>query len=346
MIFMKTVKDRKEFYSLLSAVILNNRDYFNRYGNWKLPQIKVFWLEVNSRFKFQLPPEMKYVENKLYELNYKEHRYWIDTRNERIWEIITFAPTNSTKSMINTLFLNGMGIDRLWFPERFMKTIQEKLGYNDRGFGIKFNDILTESNNPPKFSAKFWLGKNTTAGQLSFIENAKSSFSMSNIRFGKNSDDENESLSSELYELSYDGHITVTTSDDIENVFNVINTIEEQYNRNLIFLEKEALKKPVIVEVTYKEDVNISGFDAITTYGQKNLKLWLQQYERDGDLRRYSGVDLHTGDFIYLDMAEQYSYLSAEKKACMNVAPRFGTLSSRYLSSSSEIFYDGVELFA
>lgn len=343
---MGRVSDRKEFYGLLNAVVNNNRDYFLRYGNWKYPQIKIFWLEVNLKHLSALPHQMEKIDNKLYEVRYKDEVYWIDTRDERIWEIFTLSSTQKTNSMLNNIFTNTIGIDRLWFTEKFMLKIRKKLGYDDRGFGIKFKDILTEGKDIADFSAKFWLGKNSTNRQISFLELAKSSFSMSNIRFGRTEIIDNDLPLSQLYELSYNGHMTVTTSTDTDSIFNVINTIEKQYKNNLIFLEKESKKKPVVVEVTYKDSVNISGFDAITSYGTRDLKLWLQNYEIGKDFGRYSGVDLHTGDFIYLDMADQYSYVTADENACMNVAPRFGTLSSRYLSSSTELFYDGVELFA
>lgn len=343
---MGRVKERKELFGLLSAVVSNNRDYYSRYGVWNYPQIKVFWIEVNTKLLPSFPNGLERVDKDLYELSYKDHTYWIDTHDSRIWEIITFAPTNKTNSMIRNVFLKLKGIDRLWFTEKFMRSIQKNMGYDDRGFGIKFRDILTEGNEYSSFSAKFWIGKSSPEKQIEFLKNAQTSFSMSNIRFGKSKEVEHEVLSSELYELSYNGHITITTSDDIENVFNVISTIEERYKKNLLFLEREAKKKPVVVEVTFTDLIKLQSFNAITAYGNRNLRLWLHPYEIDGELHRYSGVDLHTGDFIYLDLAESYSYISAGKDACMNVAPRFGTLSSRYLSSNSELFYDGVELFA
>lgn len=345
---MPQIRDRKELFSLLGSVCESNREVYSRYGKWTQPQIKVFWIEVNAKYFGEIIriSGANRLDKDLFEISYENDTFWIDTGDKRIWQIITFAETGKTNKMIKEKLTINKGADRIWLTEKFMVGIQRKLGYNNRGFGIKFKDILTLDDEVSDFSAKFWLGKHCMEKQKRFLDSARETFSISTIRFGVNESKDQNPISGELYELYYNGHITITTSDDIENVIHVLNTIRNYYKEHLEYLEKENEKKLAFIEIIYSDEINLDGFNIITNLGQRDLKLWLQQYQEEGDIIRYSGVDMHTGDFIYLDMSKKYSYLSASKDACMNVAPRFGTLSSRYMSSSAKIVHDGVELFA
>jgi 2-hydroxy-3-keto-5-methylthiopentenyl-1-phosphate phosphatase len=345
---MPRIAERKELFTLLSSVCESNRSYFSRFGRWLQPQIKVFWLEINDQHVDSIIESsgMSRLDNALYEISFLDEVFWIDTSDKRIWQIFTLAETDKTNKMIREKFLKQRGADRIWLTENFMNGIRRRLNYNDRGFGIKFKDILTPDEDSSDFSAKFWIGKSSTEKQERFLGNAKETFSISSIRFGRRESLDKKALSGELYELYYSGHLTVTTSDDIENVVHVINTIRNSYKEQLIELEKQNNIKPTHVDINFSDCINTEGFDVITNTGVRQLKLWLQQYQKEDTITRYSGVDLHTGDFLYLDLADEYSYIFPSKNACMNVAPRFGTLTARYMSLSVQIFHDGVELFA
>lgn len=345
---MKSISDRKELFTLIGSVSESNRKYFSRYGNWKSPQIKVFWIEVNKQYINNLIQQSgsEKIDRDLFEINYNEDRFWLDTSDERLWQIFTFAESGKTNQMINNKITKYRGADRAWFTEIFLKKIQKHFGYDNRGFGIKFKDSLSFEEPTSDFSAKLWLGKSCTSRQKKFLKAAQDTFSVSTIRFGHKEHIDNTNISGKLYELYYNGHLTVNTCDDLEDFFSLINYIKHFYRDEIEFLEKEFNKKPTFVEVIFTDKIDPDGFTLISYAGKGKLKLWLEPFEKEKDIIRYAGVDLHTGDFVNIDLADRYSYLTASKGSCMNFAPRFGTLASRYLSTGTQIKYDGVDIFA
>ena len=344
----RSIKNRKEFFALLESVNESNRDYFSRFGNWIKPQIKVFWIEVNDRYHLDILKNLnpKKVEKTLYEVHEKDQRYWIDISDKRIWQIFTFAETKSATQMIKNRILNHIGADRIWLTEKFMEKIQKELGYSDRGFGIKYKDILTEDEPKSKFSAKLWVGREKTEAQERLLSAVRDNFSLSSTRFGRNEARDGLKISGQLYELYYSGHITVNTCDDNEDMMEVLNLIKNNYKNEIEYLEKERRKRSSVIEILFSDNIDQAGLESITNTGKGSLKLWLHPFKKEEGITRYNGVDLHTGDYINLDVSNDYSYISTPKNACMNVAPRFGTIASRYLSSKVSIFHDGVELFA
>jgi hypothetical protein len=290
------------------------------------------------------------IDSKLYEVRSgsegNEQQYWIDTTDSRVWQIYTFAPTSEARSFFETLAKNNRGVDHVWLTERFMNRTRKKLNLDDRGFGIKFTDALADENLGADFSAKFWIGKRESDTRTRFLQEARNQFSLSSIRFGRNLARDGSGLTGQLYELYYDGHLTVNTCDDMDDMLALLDSIRSGYHGSVRDLERARQKSPELIEVEFSETVSAEQLNQVTVSGKGPLRLWLHAYSREADLTRYNGVDLHTGDFIHLDVGETYSYIGTDKKACMNVAPRYGTLAARYMSSKARIYHDGVELFA
>ena len=344
---MVGVKSRKELFSLLQSVCEDNREFYSRFGRWTRPQIKVLWLEVNERF-MKSTIELSgatYIDKDLFSLNYENEQYWIDTSSKRIWQIFCLSQTKDALTMLKYLFLERKGVDNLWAIESFMVKTQNEFRYTNRGFGIRFKDTLTKKEPKSKFSAKLWIGRNPSPNQQLLFKVANETFSKSSIRFGKNWSSDGRNISGELYEMFSDGHLTVNTCDDFENFIELISFIKKSYLNELEMIEKNRAKKPLFIETIFSEKINKDDFNRITLSGTGKMNLWLEPYEVNGDFTRYSGVDLHTGDFLTIDFGDDYAYISNQKNGCMNIAPRFGSLSARHLSSEVKIFFDGVPLF-
>ncbi|MFA4935482.1 MAG: hypothetical protein WC568_06565 [Candidatus Methanoperedens sp.] len=344
---MVTIKSRKELFALLQSICEDNREFYSRFGHWIRPQIKVLWIEVNERFVDSTLASIGalQIDKDLFSINYEDEIYWIDRSNKRIWQIFSVAQTKIAQRMLKSLFLGKKGVDKLWALESFMYKVQKEFSYSDRGFGIKFKDTLTMKEPKSNFSAKLWIGRNPSENQLRLYKVADETFSKSSIRFGKNWSDDDKNMSGELYELFYDGHMTVNTCDDFENFIELTSYIKNTYQKELDIMEKERQKKPSFIETVFSEKVNKDDFNRIIFSGIGNMNLWLEPYEIQKDFIRYSGVDIHTGDFLTLDFGDDYAYISNKLNGCMNVAPRFGSLSARHLSSDVKIFFDGVPLF-
>lgn len=338
---------------MLASVNEGNRSYFGKFGKWESPQIKVFWLEINHEYREQVLARLNPTprDKDLYEWQPEQgHLFWIDASDDRIWQIYTLASTEDAKRHLRPLYHEARGVDRLWFPETFLQGVRKSMNFDDRGFGISFRNLLTPEADRPLFSAKFWLSHldssaPASAAKQAFIDAGKRAFALSTVRFGRNVSSDDRGLSGQLYELYHDGHLTVTTCDETDDMLELLASIRGRYKQEVIDLEKARKRRTEVIEVEFDEPVAGASLNTLVESGSSNLRLWLHAFERSEDLTRYNGVDLHTGDFMHLDVADDYSYLSAERKACMNMAPRYGTLSSRYLSAKSRIFHDGVELF-
>ncbi|VVB95356.1 Uncharacterised protein [uncultured archaeon] len=344
---MATIKSRKELFALLQAVCEDNREYYSRFGRWVRPQIKVLWLEVNEHYVTSTLglSGAVHIDKDLFSLYYDEEFYWIDTGNRRIWQIFTFAQTKTALKALKSIFLSKKGVDRMWALESFMFKVQDEFRYSNRGLGIRFKDTLTSEEPRSNFSAKLWIGRSPSESQQRLYDVANETFSKSSIRFGKNWSDDDKKMSGELYELFSEGHMTVNTCDDIENFIELISYIKNTYLKELEVMEKERKKRPSFIETAFSEKINKEDFRRIAFSGIGDMHLWLEPYEIHDDLIRYSGVDTHTGDFLTLDFGDDYAYISNQVNGCMNVAPRFGTLSAHHLSSGVKIFFEGVPLF-
>ena len=77
-----------------------------------------------------------------------------------------------------------------------------------------------------------------------------------------------------------------------------------------------------------------------------DMRLWLIEFESEPDFRRYKGVDLHNWDRVFLDVGTDYAYLTIPRKGCVNAAPRIATIQGEDNAGRTQIFFDGVELFA
>lgn len=345
---MAAPKSRKELVALLEAVNEQNRQYFSKFGTWQSPQIKVFWVEVSAGKQKQVleASGATATDKDLYSIVEGEDAFWIDTADGRVWQIYTLADRKKGARVVRTRLTSSVGADQLWLTENFMKRVQKTNGYDDRGFGIKFKDELAESEPTSDFSAKFWIGRSTSQRQEGFLKAAKDHFSISSIRFGRNESRDENRLTGQLFELYFGGHMTVNTCDDTDEMFELFKGLRGAYRQDVEFLESTRRRKPVTVELRFADEVPLEGFEGVAHGGTGNLKLWLQKTQGEDGMARFSGVDLHTGDFVNVDLAQDYSYVSTPKEACMNVAPRLGTLAARYMSTKVTIFHEGVELFA
>lgn len=313
--------------------------------------LKVFWLEVNPEFSPTPSTDdgWRNLGDALHAWlgeDYDEH-VWLDTSGSRIWYAYTFGTRKQTKQLLNASLLNQRGVDYVWLAESFMERIRRRAGYESRGFRIFFHDALVPNRSDrPRFSAKFWVGPELDTGHQAFLDQASDLFSKTSIRMGRESENPDTQASGALIELYAQGSITVNASEDTEEVLGLIREIGESYASELKEMEARREKSPRPVEFVFKTEIKLDRFQRMVQAGQGKTKLWMQRYEVDEDLHRYSGVDLHTHQLVHLDVAPDYAYLVTEKDGCMNAAPRFMTVSAKRLAGRTDIFYEGDELFA
>jgi len=347
---------RKELFAAIADRLGDNQRLLETTGKPSLQQLKVFWLEVNQEYtpKPLIGSPWRATDSRFYTrldpAPPSQNHMWLDASNDRIWYVYTFADRKFASGVIQSELTSQKGVDRVWLAEDFLESVRGRKGYQGRGFGFSFKGILareTAEEELPRFSAKFWLGNTeATPEQRAFLSLAKDTFSTSSVRMGRGSLNPEFGGSGVLLEIFSRGHMTVTTSEDPEEVLGLINEIGSSYATELRQIESRRLRFPRPVEFGFHTDLDLERFRAIVESGVGPTRLWLQRYEVEGELHRYTGVDLHTNQLLNLDVAPSFAYLVIRKTGCMNAAPRLMTISTELLSSKTSMSFEGAQMFA
>jgi hypothetical protein len=347
-------RTRQEFFDTVQRRLGENHELLQSTGKPSSNQFKVFWLEVNS--KHSPTPTPTRLWRKL-EAGFffrvdgtpdGQNRLWLDTSSDRIWYVYTFGRRTEVEAILRRDLLSQRGVDRVWLAERFLEAVQKRHGYTGRGFRFSFRGALYGSRGQedmPRFSGKFWLGNEVSEEQRRFLGLAETTFSKSSLRMGRlaHADTAGTGVLLEVYAR---GHMTVTTSEDTDEVLGLINQIGTTYVGELERLEAKREKFPRPVEYKFGMKLDLERFRAQVESGVGPTKLWMQRYSQEDGLDRYTGVDLHTNDLVNLDLADTYGYLVGRPEGCMNAAPRMMTLSAEFLSGKTDMYYEGAQLFA
>ena len=346
-------KTRKELFSRISRRLETNAALLERTGKPSLKQLKVFWIEANPNYSPSPFPSSGWeeTERRFYVLPDPDEakHIWLDATDERVWRAYTFGPREDIEAILKRKLLHRRGLDRVWLAEAFMERLRREHGYQDRGFRFYFRDTLSTAKNPserPKFSAKFWLGEEIPAKQGRFLELAQEAFSKSSLRMGRESRDPSSRVSGLLLEVYAEGCMTVTTSDDPEEVLGLANEVGQRYREELGEMETQRLRSPRPIELNFGMTINLERFQNLIESGQGQTGLWMQRYEVEDGMHRYTGADLHTNELINLDVGPDYAYLVTQRKGCMNAAPRLMVVSAQRISGKTGLYYEGAPLFA
>ncbi len=341
---------RQELFAAIDRRLTANQEALERHEPAQ-GHLKVFWLEVNPEFSPGPSPNNGWRSlgndlNVWLDHDQGDH-VWLDTSGSRIWYAYTFGTRKRTNQVLKKTLLNQRGVDRVWLAEGFMERIQRTAGYENRGFRIFFHDALVpDRSSRPRFSAKFWVGPELADPHRAFLEQASDLFSKTSMRMGRESENPDTQASGALIELYSGGAITVNASEDPEEILGLIREVGEAYAKELKVMEDRREKSARPVEFVFKTEIKLDRFQQMVQAGQGKTKLWMQRYEVDDELHRYSGVDLHTKQLVHLDVAPEYAYLVTERKGCMNAAPRFMTVSAKRLAGRTDLFYEGAKIFA
>jgi len=216
-------------------------------------------------------------------------------------------------------------------------------GWVQRGIGLRFNDGLTPVDDAGNFSLKAWHGSRSLITGLSeVLDRARQSFAISSVRW-QLVNGGSPTLTAECYS---DGKITLNRATDFDDVLTFSLEMANRYRDSLGAAQKAREASLAPFEFAFSQEVNLDGFGEAVAMGRAPMRLWLAEVERDGDFRRYRGVDMHTWDRVFVDLTPGYGYLNVPSKGCVNAAPRIATIQGEDNAGKTSIFLDGVEMFA
>ena len=275
-------------------------------------------------------------------LNSNDHLdfFVLNKGSGRIWTLFTFSSVSISDDAIEK-WVKNQGLDRCWFSGDYLQKYGKMNNWDERGIGLKYSNSLLSDDKGMRFSLKAWHGVDMDEDIENLFNKAKEKFTTTSVRW-KSYRDHNQSMASEWYN---NGKITIQYSDSATELFDSIFGLTNSYSKSLLEAESYRNQNRSAFEFEFKCKLTLDDYSESLLCGKNNLKLWMLETETYDDFRRYSGVDLHTGDRILLDMGEDYAYMTIPGQGCVNATPRFLAVNGENALGKVKAYYEGREIF-
>lgn len=345
MVVIRTLRELKE---TLQGLFEGNERTLQLYGETHAPQLKVYLTESNVQLDGAPPPEGAWRamdRTGWYFLDDAPStgRVFLNAGSDRVWRLLSILDINRSDGFRDGWVSRTKGLDYCWLSRRVLTMWDGQEGWHQRGVGLRFDDGLQPEDEGNSFSLKAWRGSaEPLPGLDQLLEEAKRRFAISSVRWQRREGD-SALMTAEVYS---DGKITFNRATDAEEVLNFTSTIADRYEKSLTSASDLRGRRLAPFELVFSQNVNLDAFSEHVTSGKGPMKLWLTELESEPDFRRYRGVDMHTWDVVFLSIAPSYGYLTIPRNGCVNAAPRLATIQGEDNAGNTQIFVDGVELFA
>jgi len=313
-------------------------------GFGKADYLKAYLIESNS---FDVPIMDKFnpwkkLENSInwYVSDSQRGYFVLNKTSDRIWTLYTTMSVSAADAFVAKWMKSNINLDNCWISKTQLQNFGKKQKWTERGIGVRYNDLFAESDKAGRFSMKVWYGNSNSVVIKKELDRIKKEYSITSIRWNEMNNG-STSMTSEWYT---NGKITIKNSENPNDAFQKINEMSGRYLDSITEATKMRDKNNNSFEFEFKQKINLEKYTEATLKAKKNLKLWLMEINSDSDFKRYSGIDTHTWDGIYLDLASNYAYMNIPK-GCVNAAPRFATIQGSEIAGDMKIYYDGVEIF-
>lgn len=272
----------------------------------------------------------------------KNKNYFVvDATSNRVWIFYTTISVKDADKIIKKLVKSTTNLDFCWLSRGILSSFKNKIGWKEKGIGLKYRDILADSDDRDTLSIKAWYGSNKLFDWEKFIGKAKENVSVSSIRWKKIIDDELR-ITSEWYNY---GKVTIGQSADIDETIFTIKSIAKKYEDSLNYATKLRDETFGAFELNFSKNIDLDAFSDVVLQGKTALNLWLTETSSEKGFKRFKGVDMHTWDVVFLDMAEDYAYLTIPGNGCVNAVPRMAAIQSEYTSGKTDLYFNGDEIF-
>ncbi len=307
----------------------------------KQTHLKVQLVEVNTD---ELPQINGFTEwrrldgaSAWYVCNNSSNTYIVNKVNERVWAIYSLAKAETFISTIDSWINGNLKLDNCWTSSGSIQKLMKRMDWAERGIGLRYEDCTAPNNDRTSVSIRAWYGNDANVGSL--FSAARDDFSISSLRLKSDADDETKS------EWYTDGRVTINSSEDMDTVIYTIGEVADHYRNELNQATKWRDQERGSFEFSFTRKVDLERYEARITKGSKDLKMWMVKTEDSGDFMRFGGVDMHTWDRVFLDMGEDYAYMTVPGNGCVNAAPRLVTVQGETVTGKTRVYYNGDEIF-
>jgi len=271
------------------------------------------------------------------------YSFFLDASDGRIWKLYSFLDVKMSDLCVNDWVTQKKGLDYCWLSRDHLLHWKGQNCWEERGIGLRYADGLAPAEEAGNFSLKAWHGAGRHIDGLDeLLEKAREAFAIYSIRWQKRIGSD-INLSAEWYS---NGKVTISKGEDVDEVLTMVTEMAARYKRSLIAATNLRDKTMGSFEIIFSQNIDLDAFSNKVIRGVGDMRLWLIEFESEPDFRRYKGVDLHNWDRVFLDVGTDYAYLTIPRKGCVNAAPRIATIQGEDNAGRTQIFFDGVELFA
>lgn len=346
MVPIKTLTDVKHRFQ---DVFDKNEETVSLFGEYSSVQLKVYLVENSGQLRTP-PPLMRGTWSSIdtkgwYIADGLDHpeTFFLDASGDRVWRVFSLLRANDSDTVLENWLKASHGLDSCWLQRSQLLLWLGREGWIERGYGIRFADGLVAESDRGYFSLKAWHGATRILPELQeVVDKAKERFAISSVRWERRT----QGQTSLLAECYSSGKVTINRADDVEEVIHLTSELSNRYENALLEADKARSKSLVPFELDFGRELDLDAFGSTVRAGRGPMKLWLTEVERSSDFRSYKGVDLHTGDRVFLDVGLDYAYLNIPGKGCVNAAPRLAVIQGEDNAGLTQVRYDGVEVFA
>ena len=276
-----------------------------------------------------------------FDLDNNANYFIVDTSSSRIFIFYSLIDVKYADSLIEKTVKSTRGLDYCWLSRGLLESFHKLSGWYEKGIGLRYKNALADSDDRATLSLKAWYGSNRLMGWEKFIENAKDTVTITSIRWKKIVEGDTR-ITSEWYNY---GKVTITASEDIDETLLIITHMARKYENMLVEATKLRDGSHGAFEFNFTQKIDLQAFSTAVGMGKADFNLWLTEVYSEPGFRRFRGVDMHTWDVIFFDLAEDYAYLTIPGNGCVNAAPRIATIQGEYTTGKTQIYFNGDEIF-
>jgi len=346
---MARVRTFRDFTGLVQSVLESDERRQGEFGIQAPTQLKAYLVEARGTSpRDQGSPSGPWIPLDtrgwfVAESDSEPHTFFLDATDPRVWKMYSLRDATESHRMVDKWVSIWRGLDHCWLTRSQLLHWEGEATWQRRGLGLKFSDGLTPEEEQENFSLKAWYGASRRLASLEeILARAQEQFAINSVRWQKLAGG-SVSLSAEWYS---DGTVTFNRAASVEDAMLAVTSMANRYSDDLTRATELRDSTLGAFEVDFSQPVGLAEFSEVVAKGGGPMRLWMLETESSDQIKRFSGVDMHSWDRVLIDLASDHAFVTVPGAGCVNAVPRIATLQGEDNAGKTEILFDGEPVFA
>lgn len=264
--------------------------------------------------------------------------FFADTSDRRFPILHTNSESRDARSAIDGITeLCPPHFDRMWLPHAVLDTIAKDEGNTFQGFGVRFTEGPAGdggARSPPLEDLSLTLNGSLARnidGYLKKNDDLRDAIAYRKVRIMRG---DGQAAYSHVHDDVYgDGHFAIKRGKSVQDHINLVRASKNRYARTVEEIEKCRLGvhltggkrrfrgEPLNFEFR-KKIPNVKRFVRSLFDATRPFRLWGLEAEVEGGYYSVAAVDLHTGDPLNFEVADDTMRVYLSKQSCGNTVMR------------------------